>query len=288
MQILLGLDGSQESMEAAHYLANLPFAEKPQVTAVTIFTDSQFDLATSQAGLKLRELEKTAAAEAFEKAQLILGPAGIEAEHIVVGGHPRRELLKLAESKRADLIVLGSHGHSAVSRAVLGSTSDYIANHAKCSVLIVRPTLEHGENEKITFKLALAYDGSDSSNTAAQRLFELDWSAETSIDIAMMLGRPHLIPEDEVYDQDAIEGGDKSITELIANSKCAGKVTHIVKEVMHVGGAITSLTREKDTDIIFIGDAGRSSISRLFLGSVSRYVSHHVDCSVWIARDNKW
>jgi universal stress protein A len=38
----------------------------------------------------------------------------------------------------ADLLVVGSHGRSGLSRLVLGSVASYVASHAPCSVLIVK------------------------------------------------------------------------------------------------------------------------------------------------------
>jgi nucleotide-binding universal stress UspA family protein len=56
----------------------------------------------------------------------------------VVSGLPKREILEKAESFDADLIVVGSQGQGAFSRLLLGSVSQYLATHAKCSVLIVK------------------------------------------------------------------------------------------------------------------------------------------------------
>tara|TARA_R110002074_G_scaffold696_8_gene4071 strand:- start:8818 stop:9282 length:465 start_codon:yes stop_codon:yes gene_type:complete len=56
----------------------------------------------------------------------------------VVSGLPKREILEKAEAFNADLIVVGSQGQGAFSRFLLGSVSQYLATHAKCSVLIVK------------------------------------------------------------------------------------------------------------------------------------------------------
>jgi nucleotide-binding universal stress UspA family protein len=68
--------------------------------------------------------------------------------HVLKLGTPYREILDLAENSAADLIVLGTHGHSAVHRFLLGSTTERIVRHARCPVLIVRER-EHDfiENE---------------------------------------------------------------------------------------------------------------------------------------------
>jgi nucleotide-binding universal stress UspA family protein len=56
----------------------------------------------------------------------------------VVSGLPKKEILEKAESFDADLIVVGSQGQGAFSRLILGSVSQYLATHAKCSVMIVK------------------------------------------------------------------------------------------------------------------------------------------------------
>jgi nucleotide-binding universal stress UspA family protein len=53
-------------------------------------------------------------------------------------GAPKQVILDVAEAWGADLIVVGSHGYGAWDRFLLGSVSNAVATHAKCSVEIVR------------------------------------------------------------------------------------------------------------------------------------------------------
>jgi nucleotide-binding universal stress UspA family protein len=64
-----------------------------------------------------------------------LDPAG--ATSAVVVGSAAPEILRYAEAHRADVIVLGSHGHGVVRRFLLGSVADKIVRQAPCAVLIV-------------------------------------------------------------------------------------------------------------------------------------------------------
>jgi nucleotide-binding universal stress UspA family protein len=57
---------------------------------------------------------------------------------IVVTGTPEQIIVEEAERWRADLIILGSHGHGFWKRAWLGSVSNGVVHHAPCSVLVVR------------------------------------------------------------------------------------------------------------------------------------------------------
>jgi nucleotide-binding universal stress UspA family protein len=53
-------------------------------------------------------------------------------------GKPADTILRIAEDMRVDLLVLGTHPHSALRRRVLGATTDKVIDHAHCSVLVVR------------------------------------------------------------------------------------------------------------------------------------------------------
>lgn len=52
-------------------------------------------------------------------------------------GRPKEEILKLAEQEKADLIVMGAHGHHGL-KGLLGSTTDQVTHRARCDVLVVR------------------------------------------------------------------------------------------------------------------------------------------------------
>lgn len=59
-------------------------------------------------------------------------------ETLIEKGNPGVRIVEVAEEGNYDLIVIGSRGLSAVSRAMLGSVSNKVANRAKTSVLIVK------------------------------------------------------------------------------------------------------------------------------------------------------
>lgn len=56
----------------------------------------------------------------------------------IFAGQPEQAIVEEAENWGADLIVVGSHGYGFWSRALLGSVSNAVINHAPCSVLVVR------------------------------------------------------------------------------------------------------------------------------------------------------
>ncbi|XP_031475740.1 uncharacterized protein LOC116247647 [Nymphaea colorata] len=63
----------------------------------------------------------------------------VRAETLKKEGEPKEAICQVVEQIHADLVVIGSRGLGTIKRAVLGSVSDYVAHHAKCPVLIVKP-----------------------------------------------------------------------------------------------------------------------------------------------------
>ncbi len=73
-----------------------------------------------------------------------LSQAGIQAEALILHEDPRQAICQTAETRGCDLIVMGTHHHSAIRRALLGSVSSYIAHHAPAPLLLV-PVLDSAE-----------------------------------------------------------------------------------------------------------------------------------------------
>ena len=71
----------------------------------------------------------------LEDGSVLDGAAAVRA----AGGDPAREIVKYATRHGIDLIVLGGHGRSGVSRALLGSVAERVARTAPCPVLTVPP-----------------------------------------------------------------------------------------------------------------------------------------------------
>jgi nucleotide-binding universal stress UspA family protein len=64
----------------------------------------------------------------------------IEVERRLVEGNPATEILRTAEETRCDMIIMGSHGRTGLSRLLLGSVAEQVMRRATCPVLIMRGT----------------------------------------------------------------------------------------------------------------------------------------------------
>jgi nucleotide-binding universal stress UspA family protein len=70
----------------------------------------------------------------------------VKATTAVRTGNPHQEILREAEEKGVDLIVVATHGHSGVEHMLFGSTADRIVRRSKVPVLTIRPAT--GEMEE--------------------------------------------------------------------------------------------------------------------------------------------
>jgi nucleotide-binding universal stress UspA family protein len=74
----------------------------------------------------------------LDEAVGLLADAGVQAEPIAAIGNPAAEIIRAAEVRGIDLIIVGRQGRNAVQRFLMGSVADRIVRHAPCDVLVVR------------------------------------------------------------------------------------------------------------------------------------------------------
>ena len=65
---------------------------------------------------------------------------GASAEGLTWDGDAGESIVEAAAAEHADLIVVGTHERGTVGRLFLGSVSDHVVRHARCPVMVVRPT----------------------------------------------------------------------------------------------------------------------------------------------------
>ena len=62
----------------------------------------------------------------------------VSANTLVRGGYPTGEIIDVAKSLPADLIVISTHGRTGLKHVLLGSVAEHVVRHAPCPVLVVR------------------------------------------------------------------------------------------------------------------------------------------------------
>lgn len=136
MKILLAIDGSKFSEAATQAVIEQFQPQSHEVMVLSVVEQ------TAVAGypVGITEDQMNEARELVDRVSQELRTVGFRAESVVSTGDVRTMILDSAEQWHADLIVLGSHGRTALGRFLLGSVSDAIVRHAPCSVKIVRLT----------------------------------------------------------------------------------------------------------------------------------------------------
>jgi universal stress protein A len=82
--------------------------------------------------------EKEASRKMQEEAQKITQAKKIDVTFDVKSGIPFEEILKEQQERKADLIVIASHGRTGILKSLIGSVADKVMREAKCPVLLVR------------------------------------------------------------------------------------------------------------------------------------------------------
>ena len=140
--ILVPTDGSDSSLAAAEFAAALARGTGAKVTAVIVHAEEIVPALAWNATLPVEQVkakyESELAGTALADTRRALGDLSPEPELHQYWGHPAESICALAKELDVDLIVMGSHGRSAVGRVVLGSVSNAVVQRAPCAVTVVR------------------------------------------------------------------------------------------------------------------------------------------------------
>jgi len=127
-KILVAVDGSESAGKALEYVIQLAKKHKAKVTLLNVQESKIFDLKPEIA----RKIGERILSDVTAKVK------GLKLSTQLEFGNPAETIIEVAEKENYDLIVVGSRGLSNVKRFFLGSVSDDVSHHAKCSVWIVR------------------------------------------------------------------------------------------------------------------------------------------------------
>lgn len=130
-RVIVGVDGSEESRHALRVAAEEARLRDAALHAIHAVHWDHLGV----------ELMEPSTSELVSWGKTLLGAelaeSHVSARSVVVNGNPTDVLVR--HSTHADLLVLGSRGHSTVTTLALGSTSDHCVRHAECPVIVVRP-----------------------------------------------------------------------------------------------------------------------------------------------------
>ncbi|QJR13913.1 universal stress protein [Usitatibacter palustris] len=141
MKILLAADGSEHTRRAAkHLVAHLHwFAEKPTVSLLNVHAPMPLNRAAAIVGKgAVDAYMREECLKALAVAESELAAAKVPYQSSWVSGEVAEEVARFVAANGIDLIVMGSHGHSALANLAMGSNATKIIASTKVPVLIVR------------------------------------------------------------------------------------------------------------------------------------------------------
>ena len=136
--LLLAVDFSKETDAVAEQAMTMCKALNARLSLVHVVEFVHFDFASELTMPQELELDQELLELADKRLQQLGEKYGIaDSERIVSQGNTKREILRIAEEQKVDLIVIGSHGRAGI-QLLLGSTANAILHGAPCDVLAVR------------------------------------------------------------------------------------------------------------------------------------------------------
>ncbi|BCJ57115.1 hypothetical protein Jiend_05370 [Micromonospora endophytica] len=195
---------------------------------------------------------------------------GLSIEVRQVAGGPGATLVE--ESRRAELVVVGSRGLGGFAGLLLGSVGTQVAAHAHCPVLVVRPPDRPVPTEG---PVLVGVDGSEPAELA------VGYGAEEAARRGTELVLVHVADE-----RDAAEDG--AAAALLATAAAAVRGSHpdlVVTERLLTAAKPDQALIEASGEaaLVVAGSRGRGGFTGLLLGSVGQALVHHARCPVLVA-----
>jgi nucleotide-binding universal stress UspA family protein len=239
----------------------------------------------------LKQIGEVSAAVRVEEARqladklTVIQARGLKADVISRIGPPAEILSKAAVERHAQLIIVGTHGRTGISRFLIGSQATEVIRHATCDVLVCR-----GPSRGPFAKPLVATDFSPASMRAMERTSALcqpgaplelvhAWQLPAGSWGATLLGQARF-PWSTV--RDAVLSGAKAQADKLVASTTLPNPLHVELVQGPPAQVITAAAERGGHDLIAVGAHGHRGVRRLLLGSVAESTLRHAPCSVLV------
>jgi nucleotide-binding universal stress UspA family protein len=293
MRVLLAVDGSAGSQQAARLVQALAWPPDTAVTLLSVVDPGAWIPPGPNVPVEGGLVGDHEVAAYYEGHQLdastVLDHARLTMDSKVVEGRPADAIVDEAKRIDADLVVLGSRGHGRIAALLLGSVSAAVVDRAPCSVLVAR-----GDTVS---RMILAMDGSRSARAAAQ--VAATWPAVAAVPITVVTVaeavRPWMVGVSPAFVtkarrkhahlvRNAMSEAQQIAEEAVAGLREAGRNARADVRKGDVAGEVVAAARDHAADLVALGCRGRTGLARIVLGSVARDVVLASEASVMIVR----
>jgi len=137
-KVLLAVDGSEHALHAARSAADLVRSVNAKEFRIVVVYDSIPPYLGEPNLQQAIDARMEAAKVIMQKAVEAVGDVPCEIHTEFIEGSPAEAIIDVANTRKSDVIVMGSRGHGTLVGLLLGSTGQKVVAHAPCPVLIVR------------------------------------------------------------------------------------------------------------------------------------------------------
>ena len=197
-------------------------------------------------------------------------------------GRPFRLITEYAANNDIDLIVMGTHGRSGLTRLVLGSVAEKVLRTTTVPVVMVPPGATTDGVDVDYSEILLPTDGSTGAEAAVDWGLTLADSYDGSVHTVYAVDTARFAGEGEMMGvYDALEQTGEAALDAVRQQ--AHEVGVDVTATLGTGSAarvIRSYSEDHDVDLIVMGTHGRSGVERYLIGSVTESVVRHTEVPV--------
>ena len=141
-RILYATDYSKASGRALDEAVNLARQNRAELLVVHVMEPIPYAAGEEFGGaelyLRLEDATKRESQTTMDKLMRRLQRSKVKAKSLLLRGSPYDQIVKTAKSKRADMIVIGTHGRTGLSKLFMGSVAAKVVSAATCPVVTVR------------------------------------------------------------------------------------------------------------------------------------------------------
>jgi nucleotide-binding universal stress UspA family protein len=295
MRVLIGYDGSAHADAA---IDDLKWAGLPHDAEAVVLSSVEWPTMQALRSWGMVETDFSPEwMERIEAAQKLTEAGGDRLRKLFPGwniqlepsaGNPADVMLEKAKTWPADLIVVGTHGRSAVGRALLGSVSLKLVREASCSVRVARAGTQSGP-----IRLLIGVDGSQQAAATLTEISKRSWPASTEAqvlaiqEILVPMNAERIAIGERVYEkvnQDEYFRMKHIAKEAAAELQSAGLTASPVVLEGDPKHVVVEHARDWGATTIYVGARGLGRVEGLLLGSVSSAVVAHAPCTVEVVR----
>lgn len=279
--ILVPTDGSENAGAAVEHAIMLAQHMDAAVHALYVVNVSSY--ADIEGGIDIGSIQEALESEGSEAVGRVKRrgkTTDVPVTTEVRTGRPVSEIREYAEEIGADLILMGTHGRSGVSRLLLGSVTEAVLRRARIPVLAVpqgsEPPTDGYEG------ILVATDSSEGSREATE--IAIEWASALSAELHGLYVVDSGLAYTDIVER-ALEGEGASATgEIERMAEAAGVDVTTAVNTGRPHEVICGYASENDLDLIVVGSHGRDVIERAVLGSVSERTVRMADRPVLVVR----